>query len=441
MRLLPGSNWLLAPAWLRRFGPLRFVSGSLLDRAGLHYFTLQSSLSAVLSGVFSLSAVVLRKTLGANEFQVALFSALGPIALLVGIFGSELVQDRDKRPFIMWVGLLSRGSFLLFLFVRDLWSFIAISAFFFILNAFLTPAMYAMWQANVSPENRNRLWGLTTMVMTVITMAAAYASGLILDLDAYSYRWMYALGGVLGAVGIYVLATSPLRGVYKLTAERVVPSIKSILLQPLQKLVKVLNQDRTFLQFESAFFLYGVAFMLMAPAMPMYMVDVAKMSYEQSGIATGLLGQLGLVFATVLWGKLMDRLGPTLLCAIIFSVLAFFPGVLLLGPMLQHHGTPLVYVVYLSYIIFGIGMAGIHVAWSLGPVNFAGNRDASTYIGVHVTLTGLRGSVAPMLGAIGLNVFGYTTVFVASAVFFLLGTIGMLQLYNKLRRQHTASVN
>lgn len=440
MRQLPDFDWFFTPPWLRRFGLHKIVTLPLLDRVGLHYFTLQASLNAVMGGVFTLSAVVLRKTLSANEFEVALFSALGPIALLVGIFGSELVQDRDKRPTIFWIGMISRGSFLLFLFVRDLWSFICLSAFYFLLNAFLTPAFSAMWQANVSPANRNRLWGLTAVVMTLISMAAAYASGLMLDLDPWSYRWMYAASGALGMLGIYVLATSPLRGKYKLTASSVVPSFNRSVVQPLRNLVRLLNNDRDYLHFEIAFFLYGVAFMLMAPAMPMFMVDEAHMTYEQSGMAAGLLGQLGMVFAVVIWGRLMDRLGPTLLCAIIFTILAGFPGVLLLAPYLTAHGIPIVLVVYTSYIIFGLGMSGIHIAWSLGPVNFAGNRDASTYLGVHVTLTGLRGSVAPMLGAVGLNFFGYATVFAASAAFFLLGTVSMLLLHRKRKARSAAEL-
>lgn len=435
MSQLPDFDWFFTPPWLRRFGLHRLVSVPLLDRVGLHYFTLQASLNAVLGGVFTLSAVVMAKTLHANEFQVALFTALGPIALLIGIFGGELVQDRDKRPLIFWVGMISRASFLLFLFVRDLWSFIAVSAVFFILNAFLTPAVSAMWQANISPKFRNRLWGLTAMVMTVISMAAAYVSGVILDLDPWSYRWMYAVGGVLGMAGIYVLATSPLRGLYKLTAEQAAPTFKRTVIQPIRNLIALLKEDRNYFHFESAFFLYGVAFMLMCPALPMYMVDVAKMSYEQTGIAAGLLGQLGMIFASIVWGRLMDRIGPTLLCAIIFAILAIFPGVLLFGPIAAAHNIPLVYIVYLGYIIFGLGMSGINVAWSLGPVDFAGNRDASTYLGVHVTLTGLRGSIAPILGAIGLNIFGYATVFTVSAIFFLMGTAGMLHLNARLKRQ------
>jgi MFS family permease len=435
VRQLPDFDWFFTPSWLRKYGLHRFISVPLLDRVGLHYFTLQASLNAVMSGVFTLSAVVMAKTLGANEFQVALFTALGPIALLIGIFGSELVQDRDKRPLIFWVGMISRASILLFLFVRDLWSFIAISAIFSVLNAFLTPAVSAMWQANISSEFRNRLWGLMGTVMTVITMAAAYISGVVLDHDPWSYRWMYAIAGILGMAGIYVLAASPLRGLYKLTAKPTAPTFGRTVIQPMRNLVELLKQDRNYLHFEAAFFLYGVAFMLLCPALPMYMVNVAKMSYEQSGIATGLLGSLGMVFAAVIWGRLMDHIGPTMLCAIIFAILAFFPAVLLLGPTAAAHGISLVYVVYLGYIIFGLGMSGIHIAWSLGPIVFAGDRDASTYLGVHVTLTGLRGSVAPMLGAIGLSVFGYATVFAVAAIFFLLGTAGMLHLNIKLQRQ------
>jgi hypothetical protein len=178
--------------------------------------------------------------------------------------------------------------------------------------------------------------------------------------------------------------------------------------------------------------------MLLTPVMPLFMVDVAKMSYEQAGIATGILGQLGMAFATVIWGRAMDRLGPPLLCAIIFGVLALFPGLLLLHRAAMTHGWSLVHLVYAGYVIFGLGMSGIHVAWSLGPVDFAGGRDASNYLGVHVTLTGLRGSIAPMLGAIGLSVFGYQAVFATAQVFFLLGAAGMLHLTSRMARDKLA---
>lgn len=432
MRDLPGLDWFISPPWLRKYGPLKLVPAPLLDRVGLHYFVVASSLGALMTGVFTLSAIVLRKTLGANEFQVAAFTALGAIALLIGIFGGEVVQDRDKRPLIWWVGLVSRGAFLLFLFCHSIWSFLLISAVFFLFNALLTPAVYALWQANVSAESRSRLWGHVAVVTTVLAMLVAYLSGVVLDHDPWSYRWLYAIGGVAGIAGVYILARSPVRGQYKLSPRLARPTFAQLVIQPVRGFTTLLRTDRRFLHFEAAFFLYGVAFMLLAPVMPIYMVDTAKMTYAQAGIATGLLGQLGVVFVSVTWGKMMDRLGPAKLCALIFAVLALFPAVLLWGSMFPKSVALLLWSVYVGHVIFGIGMSGINIAWSLGPVSFAGGRDASSYLGTHLTLTGLRGAIAPLLGALGFSLFGYRAVFVASLVFFLLGSAGMIHLARRL---------
>jgi hypothetical protein len=88
-------------------------------------------------------------------------------------------------------------------------------------------------------------------------------------------------------------------------------------------------------------------------------------------------------------------------------------------------GPALLLVVYAAYLIFGIGMSGINVAWSLAPVSFAKGRDASPYSGAHVTITGIRGSIAPMLGAIMMSI-SFEVVFITSATLFLLGSIGMI---------------
>ncbi|HES58763.1 MAG TPA: MFS transporter, partial [Firmicutes bacterium] len=215
MKVHPGYDWFTTPAWLRRFGPMRAVSASLLDRAGLHYFTIYAALNGVMMGVFNLGNVVLKKTLNADELAIGVISALSVVALLFGIFGSELVVGRDKRPFIFWLGLLSRGSLVLFFFCRDVTSFIVVSGLFYFLNALLMPAVFSMWQANVSAVARSRLWGLTVTAATLISMAATYVASRVLDHDPWSYTWLLPAGGVVAVLSILILAQSPLRGKYK----------------------------------------------------------------------------------------------------------------------------------------------------------------------------------------------------------------------------------
>jgi hypothetical protein len=49
-------------------------------------------------------------------------------------------------------------------------------------------------------------------------------------------------------------------------------------------------------------------------------------------------------------------------------------------------------------LLTGIADSGGVLAWNLGHNDFAKDHNASHYMGVHVTLTGIRGLIAPFLG-------------------------------------------
>ena len=49
-------------------------------------------------------------------------------------------------------------------------------------------------------------------------------------------------------------------------------------------------------------------------------------------------------------------------------------------------------------VVFGVARGGGNLAWSLGHNDFAHPERAGLYMGVHATLTGLRGVFAPFVG-------------------------------------------
>ena len=51
-------------------------------------------------------------------------------------------------------------------------------------------------------------------------------------------------------------------------------------------------------------------------------------------------------------------------------------------------------------VLLGAAQAGANLGWNLGHNDFASVGRAQHYMGVHVTLTGLRGGVAPPLGVL-----------------------------------------
>ena len=440
MKGYPAYEWFITPMWMRRFGPLRLINASLLDRVGLHFFTLYSTLSGVMGGVFTLAAFVLTESFNAGPLTLGVFSQMSVVALLIGIISAEVVEGRDKRPIIFWLGMISRGAFLLFLFCNSAWSFMVIAAVFFLANALLMPGVLSMWQSNISTEARNKLWGLTVTVTTVVVMASAYIAGRLLDWHPDNFRWVFAGAGALAMLGIIVLTLSPLRGTYKLRKDPTPLSLKRLFAEPVREFLALLARDKRFAGFEAAFMVYGLALMVTFPVIPLYMDRVVGMSYAQAGIAGGVLSQVCVIFLAPLWGILMDKKGPLFLCQVVFGILVLFPLILLMGlafsgsdPLIAWSQGPLV-AVYVAHVFLGIGMSGINVAWSLGPVYFAGSNDSSGYSGAHVTLTGVRGLIGPLAGALVLNYLGFAPVFATSAVLFTAASIAMFWLRRREER-------
>ena len=60
--------------------------------------------------------------------------------------------------------------------------------------------------------------------------------------------------------------------------------------------------------------------------------------------------------------------------------------------------TELEWLLWLGALVLGLALAGANLGWSLGHNDFASPGRAQHYMGVHVTLTGVRGMLAPPLG-------------------------------------------
>ena len=54
----------------------------------------------------------------------------------------------------------------------------------------------------------------------------------------------------------------------------------------------------------------------------------------------------------------------------------------------------------MAAVLFGIATAGANLGWNLGHNDFASLGKVQQYMGVNVTLTGMRGLIAPPVGVL-----------------------------------------
>ncbi len=106
-----------------------------------------------------------------------------------------------------------------------------------------------------------------------------------------------------------------------------------------------------------------------------------------------------------------------------FALLMVFPLLIVLSSLWTGGSIWPVVIVFVAYFVFGIAMSAVNVAWNMSSIFFAGKEDASIYQSVHVTMTGIRGLIAPVLGFTLLKLFGLTAVFIVAAGFLALAAL------------------
>ena len=179
------------------------------------------------------------------------------------------------------------------------------------------------------------------------------------------------------------------------------------------------------MRYEIAFMLYGIAFLMILPVVPIFLVDDLALDYKTIGLAKGTVFQVIMILGIPLFGRWFDRSTPHRTSAVSFASGILFPLTLLLA--LYVPDTMRVSVVFISFIFFGITMSGINVIWNLSSMRFAGEKeDAGIYQSVHLSATGIRGLFAPLLGYFVMHFLGKQAALLISSCLWLIAAFAMI---------------
>jgi len=388
-----------------------------------------------------LSSFVILKSLQGTSLHVAIFQTLGMATSLAAIFYSEWMLGRDKRPFIFWFGLVSRLCLLAMLGVFTAVPFLILAGVYFVTSAAITPAIHSIFQTNLAHRHLGRLYSVYNAISGLFVMAGTYSAGLILNWNPRSYHWVFAVAGILGFLGTWVASrVSVRRGKFgsaktlHLRSEKLKRMLTRSIIVPLVDHWRVLRQNPAFAVFERNFFIYGLAFMVLTVVVPVYLVEVLDISYAQAGLAQGLWFELALIGMAPVFGYFYDRSNPASFCRWVFLLLVFYPLTLLVAKPAAGllHASPMLFV-YIAYLFFGAGMSGLSVVWGLASIYFAESQDVAPYMGIHLTLVGLRGAVGPAAGYVLELLFGPTPVFALATALFLIAFALMWKLEADLK--------
>jgi predicted MFS family arabinose efflux permease len=394
------------------------------DRYTVHHHVRASLGAGMTLGVLLFSEVIARKQLGASRWHVLALLLLPAMAQFVAVAWNPTDPRRPLGPMpFRALGIPSRLLLVALAvapFLHGPTAFVAVVATSQVAEALLVPVQNTTVARNYGERTRGGAFGRATAANALAIAAVAVPAGYVLNRWPDAWPLLYAGAGAAGAYG-YV-HWSRLRR--RQRVRRAGPP--EVVSSPWD----VLRRDRLFLAYEACFMVYGLGFMMLQPTLPLYLVDELHVEYSQVGLARGLLFYVAIFVASPILGRWADRAGVLRLGAASFLVLAAFPVVLILAPAPGG--------LYAGYGVYGLAMAGVSVAWNLGPIVLARGRDPLPYFNAHVALVGIRAVIGMPGGSVLQGHVSTTAVFACVVALEVAAAGGMLLLARAAEERRAA---
>ena len=416
------------------------------DRKRLEKYTFRLHLiSQILNGIsfgtFILQDVILKKSLGGSDLQVTVLIFLTSAAFLFSIYGAEIINRAPNRPrMILALGFASK----FFLFIIPLFEapgyFIFCIAMMAIIDSMIKPVWNVIIKHNYTEARRSSLYSYTSSFYTLSLLVTTTALGFLLDINYEVYKIFFPLAGLADMIAYYNLSklikfdNEPIGEKAKRFVIRFsMKLLKDIIILPIRNMLRIFEVNKAFFRFEAYFFLYGMAFMMIAAVLPIFLVEDLALDYTPISLARGFMVHIAIVAFTPLMGKLMGSRNPSKFTGLSFLSLVLFPFFLLAIKYFHLVHIREDILLYAAFFLFGISMSGVTLSWNLGSIYYAPHAEVSNYQAVHITLTGLRGIFSPFLGYLVLKLVSIEAAFIVAALLFLAGGLLMLGEGKKLR--------
>jgi MFS family permease len=359
---------------------LRILKWHLLYAAGMGTNT----------AVIAFLPFLARQHFAASNWQTTVLTAAIPVMQFFSIFWNHLYARASTAGYLTALCFLLSMPIALLGLAGNVWITMALFLVAAFGNAGMSPLNGDLLRSCYAPSIRGRIFGFVSTAQMIASMLTGLMMGLWSERQAEAFRIFLPLIACVQIGGLLAVRRISRKSLY---AERLRPgrAREITLLSPFREMLSVLRADRRFAAYEVAFMSYGVGWMICSALIPALATDKLHLNYHQYAQATIVLFQLVNILLFALAGGVVDRIGPMRLATLSFLWLTIYPVGLFLAPGYR--------ALILCSCLYALGMVGVNLTWTLGPVALASDASrASHYLAIHTTMVGIRGIVAQGLG-------------------------------------------
>lgn len=355
-----------------------------------------------------------------TPLQITLILSFKPMSGLIAPYWSQIIYKRPDLviPNLVWANIIRYVPFLFIPWIDSSWIIIGFYGIYMMLYHGAIPAWMETIKCHLPEKQRERLVSIGSNIDYCGTAALPLFLGFLFDGYEYSWRWLFPVTAFLGLISTWFIYRIPPPNVSHEDISDL-PGVgivfKNQILKPWKQSWKLIRENTGFANFQIGFMLGGTGLLVLQPTLPIFFVDILHLSYTDILLALTLCKGLGFVCSSPIWVRLFRNIDIYYFSGLVTVLAALFP-LFVLGAQQEFLS------LLVAYVVYGVMQSGSELGWHMsGPV-FAKEKESTSYSSVNVLTVGMRGCIAPAVGAVLYSFTNVTVVMLCGSVLCLMAT-------------------
>ena len=380
---------------------LPFIARTLMPREINANATMAVALGALEGGVVG----VIVKTQfdgvtspGLVNLAVALVAGAPAFSNMASLWFAGLAEGKDKTNWVSALMLLTAIALLLMALLPVNALGLVLMTICMVLArlawAGVITLRAAIWRANFPRHVRATITGRITVIYSLIIAVTAALLGLAMSVWMDAWRLAFPLAALAGMVAARSYLRTRIRGGGRLRRHEQQERLSRRGGQFAASL-RILATDRWYRRYMLTMFAFGSGNLMVISLLVILLNEQFAFGRFEQVLITTTLPLITLAVFTPIWARRLDA-GHIL----DYRARQAWSFVLALGlfTVAAISGWSLLF--WVGSLALGAAFAGGKLGWNLGHNDFASDDQSTLYMGIHVTLTGIRGLLAPLAGVL-----------------------------------------
>ncbi|CAN5791685.1 MFS transporter [soil metagenome] len=357
--------------------------------------------------------IYLTQHLHYSLIQAAIVNGMLGLGAIAGALAGGKLTDKIGFTWVQFTALAGGGILFIFIGYIEHFGAICLVAFFLsVVNDAFRPANSAAIAAYSLPENRTRSYTLNRLAINIGWAVGASLGGILAGINYKLLFWVDGITNLIAAVLLWNVLFKP--GQTKIIKEKVVSKVAAA--SPWK--------DAVYIRFIILVTLFASCFMLMFRIVPVFYKEQLHLPEAVIGLVMGLNGVIIAFFEMVLVTRWEGKRSH-----LVYIRLGLYLGaVTFLSLLLPVNG---IVLALFSMVLFTfseiLALPFMNTFW----INRANEFNRGSYAAVYTIAWSVAQITGPYIGAVVVEYFNYTTLWIAACIVSALCGLGVYLMKDK----------